>query len=109
MLKSHYAPRVALHLGHLPELMEEFGTENVAILSFREAVPGIESALQRQLSPSGSLHEAAQRLFATLRELDQLPVQCILAEEVPAQGIGLAINDRLQRARFEHRQKPAQK
>ncbi|MEM6344188.1 MAG: L-threonylcarbamoyladenylate synthase [Bacteroidota bacterium] len=109
MLKSHYAPRVALHLGNLEELIAEFGTQNVAILSFREAVKGIERSLQRQLSPSGSLNEAAQNLFASLRELDQLPVQYILAEEVPAQGIGLAINDRLQRARFEHRQKPAEK
>lgn len=103
MLKSHYAPRVDLHLGDLKELIAEFGTEKVAILSFREAIPGISPQYQRQLSPSGSLREAAQNLFSTLRELDQLPVQHILAEGVPARGLGLAINDRLQRARFEHR------
>ncbi|MFK7923815.1 MAG: L-threonylcarbamoyladenylate synthase [Bacteroidia bacterium] len=103
MLKSHYAPRLALHLGDLKELIAEFGTEKVAVLSFREAVPGISLQYQRQLSPKGSLREAAQNLFASLRALDQLPVQHILAEGVPARGLGLAINDRLQRARFEHR------
>lgn len=104
MLKSHYAPRIDLHLGNLKALLQEYGSEKVAILAFREAVKNVPTQYQRVLSPTGSLAEAARNLFRVLRELDQLPVQRILAEEVPAQGLGLAINDRLQRARFEYRE-----
>ena len=50
------------------------------------------------LSESGDLNDAAQNLFGKLRELDELPVELILAELVPDKGLGKAINDRLTRA-----------
>jgi L-threonylcarbamoyladenylate synthase len=37
-------------------------------------------------------------LFRYLRELDEAGVDLILAESVPQQGLGIAINDRLRRA-----------
>ncbi|MCB0785617.1 MAG: hypothetical protein KDC02_15610, partial [Flavobacteriales bacterium] len=52
----------------------------------------------RVLSPSGDLAEAARNLFAALRELDASDVELILAEPVPEEGLGRAINDRLRRA-----------
>ena len=42
--------------------------------------------------------EAAQNLFSCLRQLDQLNIDLIVAEEVPNTGLGKAINDRLRRA-----------
>jgi L-threonylcarbamoyladenylate synthase len=42
--------------------------------------------------------EAAQNLFSALRELSAAPCDMILAEKLPATGLGAAINDRLQRA-----------
>jgi L-threonylcarbamoyladenylate synthase len=50
------------------------------------------------LSSSGSLEEAAQNLFAALRQFDKMDVTLVLAELVPDTGIGRAINDRLRRA-----------
>ena len=50
------------------------------------------------LSASGNLEEAAAKLFAALRELDQAGAQAIAVMPIPAQGLGEAINDRLQRA-----------
>ena len=50
------------------------------------------------LSPSGSLTEAAARLFDTLHTIDALPVSLIHAERPPEGGLGDAINDRLSRA-----------
>ena len=44
---------------------------------------------------------AATRLFALLREFDQLKVETILAESVPPKGIGLAVLNRLRRAAGE--------
>ena len=94
-LKSHYAPRKKLTVGHLPDLLPTLGAKNYAVLSFRE-----DRGLPHQyiLSPSGNLSEAAQHLFTALRVLDQLPVDGIVAEWVPNTGLGRAINDRLARA-----------
>ena len=50
------------------------------------------------LSASGSLEEAASRLYAALREIDQRGFEQIIAETFPDEGLGLALNDRLKRA-----------
>ena len=75
------------------------GTE--ALLAFGAAVPGAAGAVF-QLSERGDLVEAAARLFAGLRALDaegeRLGLTGIAAMAVPEAGLGLAINDRLQRA-----------
>ena len=52
----------------------------------------------RQLSSSQDLREAAANLFRYLRELDQLNLDLIVAEKLPDEGLGAAINDRLCRA-----------
>jgi L-threonylcarbamoyladenylate synthase len=52
----------------------------------------------RHLSERGGLREAAANFFRMLRELDAENLDLIVAECVPEQGIGAAINDRLQRA-----------
>lgn len=96
MLKSHYAPRKPLHLDHREGLIS--GSGNTGYLLFSNYLEGAGREFQRILSPSGDLKEAAHNLFAYLRELDAMPVAQIKAELVPMQGLGLAINDRLQRA-----------
>jgi L-threonylcarbamoyladenylate synthase len=52
----------------------------------------------RFLSETGSLTEAAANLFDILPEMDGLGLELIRAEEVPPQGLGAAVNDRLKRA-----------
>jgi L-threonylcarbamoyladenylate synthase len=44
------------------------------------------------------LPEAAANLFRYLRELDQLGLDLLVAEKLPEEGLGAAINDRLCRA-----------
>ena len=100
-LASHYAPRKRLVLGNIAELLKTFGTAGVGILSFKAHLAAVEKKNQIILSPSGSVEEAAQNLFSSLREFDKLEVSVILAEEVPDTGIGKAINDRLRRAAAE--------
>ncbi|MFM7854159.1 MAG: L-threonylcarbamoyladenylate synthase, partial [Flammeovirgaceae bacterium] len=96
-LKSHYAPRKKLLVGNLDDLIAAHRS-NVAVLSFKDKRESIPSNLQRVLSASGSLQEAAQNLFGMLRELDQTEATIILAEPVPEIDLGRAINDRLKRA-----------
>ena len=55
-------------------------------------------ATMRCLSEQGDLREAAANLFKMLRELDAENLDLIVAERVPEEGIGAAINDRLGRA-----------
>lgn len=96
-LHSHYAPKKRLYVGNIEELMLQHASEQVGILSFQK---DRNSAFQYILSPSGNIEEAARNFFAGLRVLDALPVQLILAEYVPEDGLGKAINDRLRRASY---------
>jgi L-threonylcarbamoyladenylate synthase len=98
MLLSHYAPRKPLLLNNLEENIRRHAQQKIAVLSFREH-PGLpENCHALALSPQGDLAEAAQNLFAALRLLDQSDAELILAESVPDEGLGRAINDRLRRA-----------
>lgn len=100
LLESHYAPRKPFVLGDLKELVKEYSQKEIpfGVMSFSQSFPEIKPELQVQLSPSGNLSEAAQKLFASMRYLDDLEIQLILAETMPSIGLGNAINDRLKRA-----------
>lgn len=101
MLKSHYAPQTPFRIGIVEEMLPTYDREKVGILHFSQSFSAVPSKQQRQLSPSGDLREAAQSLFSAMRELDGLGLSIILAEYVPAEGLGLAINDRLTRAAYQ--------
>ena len=101
MLKSHYAPQRRVMVGNLSALLQQHAPQKVAVLSFCTAYPQVPETHQVVLSASGNLSEAAQRLFSALRQLDKLSVTYIIAELVPNEGLGRAINDRLLRAAAE--------
>jgi L-threonylcarbamoyladenylate synthase len=94
MLASHYAPRAAVRLDARSVMPGE------AVLAFAGQRPaGHEQAVAViDLSPGGDLVEAAGRLFAALRALDETGATAIAVTSVPEDGIGEAINDRLRRA-----------
>jgi L-threonylcarbamoyladenylate synthase len=90
MMASHYAPRARLRLNAREVKNGE------ALLAFGSGAPKAE--VTRNLSPMGDLREAAANLFAMLRALDKTGASAIAVMPVPSQGLGEAINDRLQRA-----------
>lgn len=98
MLKSHYAPKVPFILGNLTELLEQEKGKRIGILSFQQKRIHDDIIHQIILSPEGNLAEAAQGLFAAMRQMDQMDLDVILAEYLPEEGLGRAINDRLSRA-----------
>ncbi|TAF32357.1 MAG: threonylcarbamoyl-AMP synthase [Cytophagales bacterium] len=100
MLKSHYAPLKPLTLLHRSEVItQDEALSGTFFLLFENKIKHFEDQRQILLSPNGSLNEAAQKLFAVMRELDANPhCQRIIAEYFPEEGLGLAINDRLRRA-----------
>ena len=102
-LKSHYAPSKPLIL-HNPK--EEFQPEEgvaYGLISYQGDSPLAAQDCWVEtlpLSPgSGRLAEAAVRLFAVMRAMDENEeVQVIVAEELPETGLGCAMMDRLRRA-----------
>jgi L-threonylcarbamoyladenylate synthase len=89
-LLSHYAPTAALRLN------ADAVNEGEMLLGFG----AVDATLN--LSPSGNLNEAAANLFDYLHQLDALATEgdprSIAVSPIPNTGLGVAINDRLQRA-----------
>ncbi len=94
LLASHYAPKLPVRLDAVDV------QRNEALLAFGRPLPGAGTVFG--LSDTADLTEAAARLFAGLRKLDEdatsLGLVRIAVMPVPEQGLGLAINDRLRRA-----------
>jgi len=98
MLPLHYAPRTPLHFGPIddadPRLRK--GRTGLLLYQHRRNAP----APQVVLAPDGDPRSAARYFYAALHQLDAQGLEAILAEPAPDQGLGRAINDRLQRAAF---------
>lgn len=97
-LNSHYAPAKPLYIGDIDHLLRQYKDHEAGIIAFSKSYQSGNIIRQWILSPSGSLHEAAQKLFSALREADRTAIDVLLAEKFPEEGLGRAINDRLQRA-----------
>jgi len=89
MMRRHYAPHRPLRLNATDCRPGE------ALLGFGEtgSLP-----VTLNLSTKGDLTEAAANLFRMMRQLDKDPYTGIAVMNIPSVGLGLAINDRLQRA-----------
>ena len=95
LLSSHYAPTVPVTLLDDDEAWPTDAHVGRLCLSDEGLPAGGPTEI---LSTSGDLTEAATRLFAALRALDQSGVEKIVTKRVPDHGLGLAINDRLRRS-----------
>lgn len=88
-LALHYAPDAPVRINaKAPEAGEAF-------LAFG---PWPEGQGVLNLSPTGSLSEAATNLFSFLRAADRMQPKVIAVATIPEEGLGEAINDRLRRA-----------
>ena len=94
LLASHYAPRARVRLD-----AASIEPGEAALLFGERDPPGLAAARAvRNLSPAGDLTEAAARLFGALRDLDASGAETIAVAPIPAEGLGEAIRDRLERA-----------
>ena len=97
-LKHHYAPRKPLRL--VRDIAEIPSQADTGWLAFGKP-PTLASfaGIVENISPAGDPREAAANFFRALRALDDDPRVCTLyAMALPARGLGLAINERLERA-----------
>lgn len=99
MSLSHYSPRTPVYLTkNINDLNNTLQSQNFGLLAFKNfySITGREK--QVVLSRAGNLEEAAKNLYDALHRLDSMQLDLIIAEYVPDEGIGTAINDRLTRA-----------
>lgn len=95
MTTVHYAPKKPLILvNNFGEVEDD---EKTAYMLFDEKL-SIPKERQFFLSEKGSAYEAAARLYALMRILDDSEFNRIIVKRLPAEGIGQSINDRLYRA-----------
>lgn len=99
MLSRHYAPQTETRLvENISEAFHQCSGKRVGVLSFKELSIPQEMEAQEILSPKGDLKEAARNLYAALHRLDAQHLDLIIAERFPNEGLGITLNDRLQRA-----------
>jgi L-threonylcarbamoyladenylate synthase len=104
-LDQHYSPRCKLIA--LNTMPAEDIDPSVSIIYFskqeaqRSSDYNSSDGSHYYLSDSGDTNQAASNLFSTLRRLDQDNQKIAYFEWAPNEGLGRAINDRLQRAAFQ--------
>jgi L-threonylcarbamoyladenylate synthase len=96
---KHYAPNTNFILTHdVLGTLSLFSGQKIGLLLFKSTIENIDLSQQYVLSEKGSLEEAASHLYEALHQLDHDDLDVIIAEYFPDYGLGLSINDRLERA-----------
>jgi L-threonylcarbamoyladenylate synthase len=97
-LQSHYAPRTPMRLFKDAHDFVPVGDKRYGLLAWNFSSSIHPFLAIETLSPTQNLREAATRLFAAMRRLDEAGLDVIVAEEIPEEGLGVAIMDRLRKA-----------
>lgn len=101
-LLKHYAPSIPVRLNAVDvapgEALLAFGAIRFMGIKGGGHAKDLPETALRNLSETGDLHQAASNLFRMLRELDRPEHTGIAVMNIPDQGLGIAINDRLRRA-----------
>ena len=99
MLLKHYSPRTPFYLTEDYLLtIKNMEEKKIGLLLFKQPEINLNITQQEVLSVNGNLKEAASNLYAAMHRLDAANLDVIIAEKFPDDGIGKAINDRLERA-----------
>jgi L-threonylcarbamoyladenylate synthase len=96
-LKSHYAPSKPLFVGDVKKIMKDNPGKIISVICFGEPPVSTADHLYN-LSEKRDDKEAALNLFRLLRLADEDDSELVICEPLPDSGLGMAINDRLQRA-----------
>jgi L-threonylcarbamoyladenylate synthase len=109
MKHKHYAPNAKVILvegsvsavtAKIKELTDYYKLKacKVGVLATDETVTQYRADVAKSLGSRFNLAVIAQNLFRLLREFDAEGVDVIIAEGVPAEGLGLAVMNRLRKA-----------
>ena len=92
-LSFHYSPGIPLLIN------KKLPKKNGAFITFGKQYKNKKNYFN--LSQKGNLNEAANNLYKTMRKIKKLKYQSINVCSIPNEGIGCAINDRLEKASFK--------
>ena len=110
MALKHYSPKTPLLVvDDFDQLFSEeqptpkpiihnINTSQIAYLGYNQIHPDLPAAQQYLLCLNNDFEAAAHNLYKALHDLDQGKYQLIVVKRFPNQGLGLSINDRIQRA-----------
>jgi L-threonylcarbamoyladenylate synthase len=113
MMHKHYAPNAEVQLveGAVPAVVAKIKTlseqyrlegKNVGVLATDETQKEYVADVVKSMGSRFNLDIIARNLFRELREFNDEPVDVILAEGVPLDGVGLAVMNRLRKASGYH-------
>jgi L-threonylcarbamoyladenylate synthase len=108
MLASHYAPRTPLILENTVPRGPRQRRTGLLVLSDCDESCVKRFAQVEVLAPSGNLVDAAANFFQALHRLDAAALDEIIAVRFPDEGLGRALNDRLQRAAFRETERSSE-
>ncbi|MGB9959514.1 MAG: L-threonylcarbamoyladenylate synthase [Candidatus Bathyarchaeales archaeon] len=105
----HYAPKAEMvvvegELSAVTEKIKELAEDyqrkgfKVGVLATRETFASYSADVVKSLGSRSNFAEIARNLFKALREFDSEGVDIIIAEGIPAEGLGLAVMNRLRKA-----------
>jgi L-threonylcarbamoyladenylate synthase len=97
-LKNHYAPNKPLYVGDLDRLAEKYNNKKLAAICYGKTSLNRTNLTLFNLSSRENLEQAALNLFSFLRQAGEGDFDAIIAQTLPEEGLGRAINDRLRRA-----------
>lgn len=101
MLSRHYAPQTSLRVIATDATAVPVAGRRCGLMTYGADPAGPEFEAVEHLSRSIDLRTCATKFFAALRSLDAANLDVIIVRSFPAHGLGLALNDRLQRAAAE--------
>lgn len=96
MVKHHYAPNTPFAFLETDFVFEE--NKNDGFILLKDNRPEIPITQKYILSLTGDLKEAAQKLYAAMHFMDQMHYSKLYIEKFEEIGLGISMNDRLNRA-----------
>ena len=90
LLKKHYSPGIPMYIN------KNKCPDKYAFITFGNKYPVTRNSFN--LSKKSNLNEAAKNLYKFFRNIKKRGYKKIYVAKIPNRGIGLAINDRLERA-----------
>ncbi|MBX2906062.1 MAG: threonylcarbamoyl-AMP synthase [Taibaiella sp.] len=104
MALSHYSPRTPLKLVDDPDQeMAALLPVRVGIITFDGYCGTLPREQQIVLSATGDDETAAKHLYAAMHDMDVRGYELIIVKLFPDKGVGVALNDRLERAAYGHK------
>jgi L-threonylcarbamoyladenylate synthase len=103
MLLKHYAPKTDFILTrNVQEELDWYSDKKIGLLLFNSYLHQYNIKNQIVLSEESDLNLAASNLYNAMHQLDKMNLDLIIAERLPEYGLGISINDRLERASKQH-------